>query len=33
MTIVSWIESYKLIKENNHSELDWVLQTDYGEKP
>ena len=30
---MSWIESYKLIKEKNHIELDWILQTDYGEKP
>ena len=29
---MSWIDSYKLIKEKNHSELDSILQTDKGEK-
>ena len=25
-TIVSWVKSYKLIMEKNHSELDLILQ-------
>ena len=29
---MNWIEFYKLIKEKNHSELVWILQTDLREK-